>query len=139
MSRRSKIKYPALRREYNTKSRHFFIETDYINGVKNDHGRQVLRPLTEEEKEWLNKFYDETVNANFKRDGSDFYKEASDRKILYHENYIRNVDLYNLKQRTGMLKINDNLVDLITKDPFYFLNPEDYIMKMLDSKEEDKD
>lgn len=64
-SARSQIKYPALDKKYNLKRRQDYMEPDYINGVKNDDGDLVIRPLNEEEKEFLNKFYEETVNANF--------------------------------------------------------------------------
>lgn len=44
------------------------MDTEYINGVRNEDGELVMRPLTDEEKEFLNKFYQETVNANFLHD-----------------------------------------------------------------------
>lgn len=45
-----------------------YIETDYINGAYDSKGRRVIRPLNEEEKEFLNSFYEEVVNANFMHD-----------------------------------------------------------------------
>ena len=64
-SRRRKEKYPALKKEFNLKRRSEFIETDYINGIYDSEGNEVIRPLTEEEKDFLNKFNEETINANF--------------------------------------------------------------------------
>lgn len=67
-SRRSKAKYPALQKKLNLKMRSDYIESDYINGVYDEKGNQVIRPLTDEEKQFLNDFYEETVNANFLHD-----------------------------------------------------------------------
>lgn len=61
----SKKKYPALKKSSNTKARRSAIEVDYVDGVYNDKGEQVIRPLNEKEKEWLNQYYEETVRTNF--------------------------------------------------------------------------
>jgi hypothetical protein len=45
-----------------------FIETHYINGVYNDKGEQVIRPLSLEEKSFLNKYYKEFVHGTFNTD-----------------------------------------------------------------------
>ena len=68
MSKRKEAKYPALEKGLNVKSRKDFIEVDYVNGVKNSNGEQVIRPLNEEEKAFLNQFYEETVVTNFSHD-----------------------------------------------------------------------
>ena len=65
MSKRKKTKYPALNKGVNTLARKDFIEVDYINGVKDKKGNEVIRPLTDAEKKWLNDFYEETVVTNF--------------------------------------------------------------------------
>lgn len=67
-NRRNKAKYPALQKKYNLKGRQDYIEPDYIDGVYDQNGVQVIRPLNAEEKEWLNKFYEETVSTNFLHD-----------------------------------------------------------------------
>ena len=67
-NRRSRSKYPALDKGLNLKSRKDYIEPEYIDGVKNNHGETVIRPLTEDEKAWLNQFYEETVITNFLHD-----------------------------------------------------------------------
>lgn len=61
MAKRRKGKYPNLDPSQNTKSRTDYIEPDYVNGVKNSKGQEVIRPLNEEEKVWLNQFYGEYV------------------------------------------------------------------------------
>lgn len=67
-SRRSKAKYPALNKGMNLSSRKDYIEPDYVNGVYDSEGRQVIRALTEDEKSFLNKFYEETIVTNFYHD-----------------------------------------------------------------------
>lgn len=44
------------------------IETSYLNGVYNQFGEQVIRPLTLEEREFLDGYYREFVHGTFKTD-----------------------------------------------------------------------
>ena len=67
-TKRNQSQYPALDRRLNLPSRRDFIETDYIDGLYDQDGNTVLRPLNEEEKKFLNDFYEETVGANFLHD-----------------------------------------------------------------------
>lgn len=64
-SGRKKRKYNPLNKYGTASTRKDFIETDYIHGVENDRGEQVIRPLTSEEVEWLAQFYSETEHENF--------------------------------------------------------------------------
>lgn len=66
VTRRSKAKYPALQKKYNLKMRQDYIETDYINGVYDPCCNLVIRALNPCEKDFLNKYYEEVINANFK-------------------------------------------------------------------------
>ena len=61
MAKKRKGKYPNLNPSQNTLSRQDYIETDYVDGVFDEKGNELIRPLTKEEKEWLNKFYGEYV------------------------------------------------------------------------------
>ena len=45
-----------------------YIEPDYVNGVKGSDGEIVIRPLNEEEKDFLNSYYEEVIGANFLHD-----------------------------------------------------------------------
>ena len=45
-----------------------YIEPEYVNGVFNDKGEMVVRPLNDEEKLFLNSFYEEVIGANFMHD-----------------------------------------------------------------------
>ena len=67
-NRRSKSKYPALNKGMNLSSRKDYIEPEYVDGVYDKEGKQIIRPLNEEEKAWLNQFYEETVVTNFYHD-----------------------------------------------------------------------
>ena len=67
MAKRRKGKFPNLNAGQNLKSRTDYIEPDYVNGVKNQHGEEVIRPLTEEVTAWLDKFYGETVATSDKQ------------------------------------------------------------------------
>lgn len=67
-SKREKSKYPALNKGVNLNSRKDYIEPDYVDGVFDEDGNQIIRPLNESEKEWLNQFYEETVVTNFYHD-----------------------------------------------------------------------
>jgi hypothetical protein len=61
MAKKRKGKYPNLDISQNTKSRTDYIEPDYIDGVIDQYGEKVIRSLLEDEKEWLNNFYGETI------------------------------------------------------------------------------
>ena len=69
-SRRSNTKHPALQKKYNLKMRQDYIEPDYVNGTFNSDGEMVIRPLNNEEKTFLNAFYEEVIGANFLHDCS---------------------------------------------------------------------
>jgi hypothetical protein len=106
-NRRNQSKYPALEKKFTLKGRQEFIDTEYINGVFDKDGNQVIRGLTDEEKEWLNKFYQEDLNASFNHDDP-LIDTTEGRKKSYDANNARNRDIYNRKRSMGMLKeIND--------------------------------
>lgn len=64
-TKRSEHPYPNLVRDLNLRSRFDFIDANYINGRRSvtKSGEMVLRPLTEEETEFLDKFYEEYIIA----------------------------------------------------------------------------
>lgn len=67
-NRRSNEKYPGLKRHFTLKTRQDYFEADYVDGVLNDDGEMVIRPLNEVEKDWLNRFNEEFVSANMLHD-----------------------------------------------------------------------
>ena len=108
-SRRSRLQYPALNPNYNTKIRKLYIEPDYVNGVQDKDGNMVIRPLNDEEKAWLNKFYEEFIITSFKKDGSDFHENKEKQRELYRNNNKRNSCIYNQKTAQRMLYSIDDV------------------------------
>lgn len=60
-----KRKFQSLNSKGARAHRREFIETSYIRGVVNDFGDQVIRPLTNDEVSWLDKFYKEFIHSTF--------------------------------------------------------------------------
>jgi uncharacterized protein (DUF849 family) len=81
--RREDKKHPFLDKSYNLKSRRDYIDnTYYVNGVKDVKGKTVMRELTEEEKDFLNKFNAEYYCASFDKDDNNNlhkYKASKDQ------------------------------------------------------------
>lgn len=131
-SKRARAKYPALIRELNLKGRRYYIETDYINGV----GR--IRALTEREKAFLNRFYEEYINAKFDKEHprKNLHTTKKKRRELYRENNDRNFCLYNLKQKTGQLdSFNANYYDKFSSETYGHLDFEESMTNELEAKE----
>lgn len=99
MSKRKKTKFPALNKGMNTLARKDFIEVDYINGVYDKNGREVIRPMTEAEKKWLNDFYEETVVTNFLRH-PELRRLSEEKKKLIECKYVKKMQeqIKNLKK-----------------------------------------
>lgn len=77
----------ALKKASNTRSRRSVIEADYVNGVYDKNGKQVIRPLNEEEKEWLERYYEETVVTNFLHGKGMREKSGEIKNILECDEY----------------------------------------------------
>jgi hypothetical protein len=56
-----------LNKQGTARTRQDYIEADYIDGVHDANGRELIRPMTKEEVEWLSQFYAETEHENFKK------------------------------------------------------------------------
>jgi hypothetical protein len=110
MSKRSKNKYPNLQKNLNLKRRQELIDFDYID------------QLSDEEKEWLNKFMGEYMGASFprqvvtKKDGTIYKRYSSknlhkkeDRVEIYNQNNARNRDVYAKKTSTGGMEFFDEV------------------------------
>jgi len=106
-TKRNQTKYPNLKKELTLKSRQDFLETEYVDGVYDKEGKQVIRGLNDEEQEWLNKFYKETLSASFGHDDP-LIDSQEGRKECYNANNARNRDIYNRKKTTKMLNPIDN-------------------------------
>ena len=138
-SRRSRDKLASLKSKYTLKSRQEFLDTEYINGVYDQDGNQVIRPLDQKEKEWLAKFYTEDLNASFNHEDP-LYDTPEQRRASYARNNARNRDIYNKSKSMGILyELNDESYS----DPHkYMLESKDDIEeatnKILDKKIKDE-
>jgi maltooligosyltrehalose synthase len=72
-TRRSETKYPALDPRFNLKTRAELIDCDYID------------QLNDKEKQWLNDFNNEFVNADFKTNIKEGRKRIHKKKRSEHE------------------------------------------------------
>lgn len=73
--------YNYLDKKGTTRTRQDYIETSYVNGVKDEKGNTVIRALTEDEKQWLSQFVAETDHGNFKKN-SQLKKEEKKLKSM---------------------------------------------------------
>ena len=75
---------PRIRKEY--------LDIDYLN------------QLNPEEKEWLNKFMNETLNASFNKDNeANLIKDKAQQKKIYNENNARNRCIYSIAKARGLV------------------------------------
>lgn len=101
---RKRIKFPGLNKKFTTALRQDYFEGDYIDGVRNENDELVIRPLTEEEKQWLNDFNEEEVNIRVcESDNPRFIKTQTERREAWHTNNVRNRCLFNRKKTAGGL------------------------------------
>ena len=67
MSKKYSKDFDSLQKGGTLKTRKDFIETEYVNGVRDENGNLVIRPLAREEREWLAQYYREAENINFNK------------------------------------------------------------------------
>lgn len=113
-SQRSKVKTPGLKRQYNLKSRQDNLDFDYIH------------KLNDEEKEWLNKFIEEEINADFRHKGKKLNPSKKAKQKIYNKNNARNRDVYTREKAAGKLVMTGN---------FNSVNNEYLELSPLDAKE----
>jgi len=98
---RGSSKYPELKPNLNLKGRQDYMDTGYVNGVKDEHGKTVIRALNDEEKKFLAQFYREWLNAD-PRDAN-LYETKEEWKAIFDENNARNRCLLNYAKKTHNL------------------------------------
>lgn len=116
IKKRDTEQYPALKKNLNLKSRQDEIDVDYLN------------KLSEKEKEWLNKFNEEYVNASLDRQNFDNnihntleLKQSCDRRnnerkeCLYTREKAKDNLKYLSDENCKTFKINDYENSLIDK------------------------
>lgn len=102
---REKVKFPALDKTYNLKSRQDLLDQDYIE------------KLNDEEKDFLNRFNEEFNNANFTHAGKKLHKTQTLRKERYDANNARNRCRYTRAKSIGALHELDFASGSLDLDP----------------------
>lgn len=90
-SKRSKEKYPALKPHLNLKTRYELIDFDYVE------------ELSDKDKEWLNKFAEEYINANLDRKNlkKNLHRTKKLKKDCDDRNNSRNRDILTRAKAQG--------------------------------------
>ena len=138
---RSKKKHKNIDKKYTLRLRQEYMDVDYVNGVKNAKGELVIRPMTDEEKDWLDAFYKEDLHASISKENPKFYK-GEDRREAFARNNQRNRCLYNQEKAQGKLidldaDILDNYMGKFFEDSG--IDPEEILIRQIDSRGYDDD
>lgn len=102
-SRERRKPYNFLDKKGTTATRQDYIETGYVNGVKNEHGDLVIRSMTDSEKEWLSQFIQETEHGNLNK-----------TKQIKHEVGI----LHKLKDEYARARKASKVDEMLKLEPF---------------------
>lgn len=89
---KERSKFPGLNKRVNSKTRHEYIDFDYID------------QLNDKEKQWLSNFMEEYMSGNFNHPGRIFHKSHKSKKECYHRNNARNRDVVAVQKATGRLR-----------------------------------
>lgn len=79
------LKYPGLEPKVNPRIRRDYSDQDYIND------------LSDKEKDWLNRFNEEWVHANFNHNGKRIHPLKQKTKTIKKNGKKRSVDVYKQK------------------------------------------
>jgi len=104
MSKKSKKKSKS---NYN-KQKYASFNVKYQVGVRKELLSDIdyIDKLSDEDKDWLNRYLQETVVANFNHGGESIIKDQKLRREIYKENNKRNSDVYSLGKSKGSLFYN---------------------------------
>jgi len=76
-----------------------------MDGIYDGKGKQIMRPLSSEEKQWLDKFYKENLNASFaEKDNLNDVLEEKERKLLKKQ-----IKKLRLESETLQKQVNANI------------------------------
>lgn len=89
---RKRAKYPGLDKRVNARTRHEYIDFDYVD------------KLSDKEKEWLSNFNEEFMSGNFQHKGKIFHKSKKSKRECYSRNNARNRDASAIAMATGHLQ-----------------------------------
>ena len=120
-NRRSITKYPALRPEFNLKTRFDLIEMDqkYKNEI-------MANP---EAAEWLNQFNEEFVNASFNKYEKSLHPTIESKRECYKSNNARNRCIYTREKAQGKLNYTEDIKEILDNQ---FLDYSDSLIMKLD-------
>lgn len=120
----TKQKYPALNVKYQVANRRELIDYDYVH------------KLSEEDKDWLDRFTSEVIITNFNHRGEQLITDVEEKRSLYRDNNKRNVDIFSTNKANGSLMYSSNGLnkeDPITGNPDDFKNEyEDLLIAKMD-------
>ena len=134
-TRRSEVKYPALDSDFMPKVRQEYFDLDYIDQL-DDTEKNVALPdgTMVTEKEWMNKFMNEELNASFKNDGTDLAQTKEEKRRAYSKNNARNRCLYGVTKINGLLQNEDVPIFNDNNDISNYELTEDAMIADLDNK-----
>ena len=149
-TRRSKVKYPALKKQYNSRIRQEYLDMDYIDKLDDTVKNCKLPDGTMvTEKEWLNHFTKEHNNASVAgikdktnktaRKKNKLHRTAALAKECTDRNNARNRDTYGIAKAQNMIHREDYEVIqdwLEEKEPFSNNYTEDAVIELLDYSKE---
>ena len=117
-----------MKKQYNSKIKHEYLDQDYIE------------ELSEQEKDWLNKFNEEYYGASldYKQLDNNFHNNERLKKDCTDRNNARNRCVYGLAKATGRI-IDPSMTGLGKVDETVEnqsdANIENYVIDYLDSKD----
>jgi hypothetical protein len=119
-TRRSRYKYSALEKTTNLKTRQDEIDDvkTYFEQLPEGQQEVTLADGTKkvmDVKEWMNRFMEEEVHADFRHDGAILNKAKKDKKRIYNKNNARNRCVYTKEKAKGSLDYVEKLEDF---EPF---------------------
>lgn len=120
-SKRERTKYPALDPKLNLKTRY-----EEIADVA-----EYAHKLNEQELDFLNRFMEESVNANFNHKGKKIHKKDHQKKAIYRSNNARNKCILTRAKAYGDIKYFDDL----ERDDRLTDSPEDLIIDKIDRED----
>lgn len=113
-TKRSSVKYPALNPSLNLKTRTELIDYDYVD------------KLSDKDKEWLNKFTEEYINASLDTENlkNNLHNNEKLKKDCYDRNNARNRDVLTTRKAAGDM----NYLEDLNGNESKICTPEEHIM-----------
>lgn len=119
-TRYSKTKNVGLKKEFFSKIKQEYHDIDYYH------------TLDDKSKDWLSRFMQEDLGANFTHKGKRIYRKKKDEKACYDRNNARQRDIYGIAKATGKTVDIDFEIDNEDVDESY----EDRIIKLIDESDD---